>query len=171
MPFTPLHMGPGMAAKALGQGKFSLIVYGWAQIAMDFQPLVVLLTGKGRVHGVTHTFVMGALLGGLAALSGKYLAEFILNLFRKKDRPRVKVSWSVAFLSGLLGGLGHVLLDALIYTDMEPFWPFVQGNPMSILTDFQMLGFCLYSGLAGLLVYGVVKLVGLLHARQSPHSF
>ena len=41
MPFTPLHMGPGIAVKAVLQGSFSLMVFGWAQIVMDIQPLVV----------------------------------------------------------------------------------------------------------------------------------
>jgi drug/metabolite transporter (DMT)-like permease len=37
------------------------MVFGWAQIAMDLQPLIVLLAGEGRLHGFSHT---------LAQLSG-----------------------------------------------------------------------------------------------------
>lgn len=33
MPFTPFHMGPGLLVKALLQGSFSLMVFGWTQIA------------------------------------------------------------------------------------------------------------------------------------------
>ncbi len=40
MPFTPFHMGPGLLIKAVLQGAFSLMVFGWAQIVMDIQPLV-----------------------------------------------------------------------------------------------------------------------------------
>jgi hypothetical protein len=40
MPFTPYHMGPGILIKALLQGSFSLMVFGWAQIVMDIQPLI-----------------------------------------------------------------------------------------------------------------------------------
>ncbi|MFZ3150881.1 MAG: hypothetical protein WA116_04270 [Anaerolineaceae bacterium] len=167
MPFTPLHLGPGMAVKAVGQGKFSLIVYGWAQVLVDIQPLVVILSGEGQLHGITHTFAGGAVLGAAAALSGKYLAESLLNLFRKKSRPPVQVSWPVAWWSGLLGGLGHVLMDSLIYSDMNPFWPFVKGNPLCTLTDSQMLAFCLYSGMVGLMVYSAVKLVESLKKRIS----
>ena len=53
MPFTPLHMGPGVLVKAVFQGGFSLMVFGWAQIVMDIQPLVVLLTVRrsfARLH-------------------------------------------------------------------------------------------------------------------------
>jgi len=46
MPFTPFHLGPGIAIKAVMQGSFSLMVFGWAQIVMDVQPLVVMITGQ-----------------------------------------------------------------------------------------------------------------------------
>jgi len=70
MPFTPLHMGPGMAIKAVAQDNFSLIIFGWAQILVDLQPLVVRLSGEGQIHGVTHSFVGGAVLGGCCCSLG-----------------------------------------------------------------------------------------------------
>ena len=45
VPFTPFHMGSGIAIKAVLQGSFSLLVFGWTQIVMDIQPLIVLLSG------------------------------------------------------------------------------------------------------------------------------
>ena len=75
-------MGPGMAVKAIAQDKFSLIIFGWAQILVDLQPLVVVHTHEGQTHGVTHTFVGAAVLGSVAATSGKPLAEALLILFR-----------------------------------------------------------------------------------------
>lgn len=79
MPFTPYHVGPGIAVKAVFQKKFSLLVFAWAQIVMDLQPLVVILTGRGRRHGFTHTLVGAAALGALAEVSWKYLSEWILS--------------------------------------------------------------------------------------------
>ena len=167
MPFTPLHMGPGMAVKAIAQDKFSLIIFGWAQILVDLQPLVVVLTHEGQIHGVTHTFVGGAVLGAAAAASGKPMAEALLNLFRKKEKPRIRISWKIAWWSGLVGGLSHVLLDGLIYADMSPFWPFVQGTRMDIFTSRGMTAFCIFSGLAGLLVYFVSRGVEKLSRHNS----
>ena len=43
MPFTPLHMGPGIFIQALLQGGFSLMAFGWTQIVMDIQPLLVII--------------------------------------------------------------------------------------------------------------------------------
>jgi len=46
MPFTPIHMGPGILIKAILHGGFSLMVFGWAQIIMDIQPLGVLTVSQ-----------------------------------------------------------------------------------------------------------------------------
>jgi hypothetical protein len=46
-------MGPGIFIKALLQGAFSLMVFGWAQIVMDIQPLVVMLTSEGHLQSCT----------------------------------------------------------------------------------------------------------------------
>ncbi|HYQ38464.1 MAG TPA: hypothetical protein VER09_05940, partial [Pseudomonas sp.] len=73
MPFTPLHMGPGILLKALLPTRFSLMVFGWAQIVMDLQPLLAMLTGRGELHGLSHTWPGAGLLAVVAALSGKYL--------------------------------------------------------------------------------------------------
>ena len=57
MPFTPFHVGPAIPVKAAMDKKFSLLTYAWAQVVMDLQPLIVILTRRGRTHGITHTFV------------------------------------------------------------------------------------------------------------------
>ena len=50
MPFTPLHMGPGLAVKAVMQRKFSLLVFGWSQVVIDLQPLLAMTTGREPRH-------------------------------------------------------------------------------------------------------------------------
>ena len=89
MPFTPFHMGIGIFTKSILQGSFSLMVFGWAQIVMDLQPLVVMLTGQGHLHGFSHTYLGATLLTILSAISGKYLSELGLLILRisKKENP------------------------------------------------------------------------------------
>ena len=158
MPFTPYHLGPGIAVKAVLQKKFSLLVFAWAQIVMDLQPLAVILTGEGRLHGITHTFMGAVVLGGAAAVSGKYLSEWVLSW--RKQRPRATLSWGTVLLSAGLGTFSHVLLDALIYSDMAPFWPFLPENPLRFgVSSWEMTQFCVVSGVLGALVWGVVVLV------------
>ena len=107
MPFTPFHMGTGLVVKALLQTSFSLMIFGWTQIIMDIQPLIVLLTGEGHLHGFSHSFIGASLLALLAGITGKYLTEFALNFVNKliKDDTRLIIPWSVAMLSALLAVL------------------------------------------------------------------
>lgn len=151
MPFTPFHMGPGLFIKALMQGSFSLMVFGWSQIVMDLQPLWVLIQGHGHLHGFSHTFIGGSLLAVLAALTGKYLSELGLKLMgiSHQEKP-ITIAWWVAFLSAFLGCFSHVVLDGIMHSDVEPFFPFNLMNPFLALVSVDSLHkICLYSGLFG----------------------
>ena len=155
MPFTPIHMGPGILIKSLLQGSFSLMVFGWTQIVMDIQPLIVMISGEGHLHGFTHTYIGAILIAILAALTGKYLSEFGLKLMGISNKVNpIVITWTVVFMSAFLGSFSHVLLDSIMHTDVEPFFPFMLDN--------QFLGFisvpvlhkiCLYSGLLGAAIY------------------
>ena len=168
MPFTPLHMGAGISGKAVLQGNFSLMVFGWSQIVMDLQPLVVMLTHEGEMHGASHTFVGAAALGVISAVTGKYLTEWTLNFLSFGRRSRVVIHWWVAFISALLGTFSHVLMDALNYSDVEPFWPFSSVNPLLLfgVTSYQLAMFCIYSAIAGVVVYVVVKIILFVKKRH-----
>ncbi len=48
MPFTPLHLGIAVPVKAVSNKKFNLMIFAWAQIVMDLQPLIVILTHRGE---------------------------------------------------------------------------------------------------------------------------
>ncbi|MEB8433372.1 metal-dependent hydrolase [Cocleimonas sp. KMM 6892] len=161
MPFTPIHMGPGILIKSLLQGSFSLMVFGWAQIVMDIQPLIVLITGEGHLHGFSHTYVGASLLAVFAALSGKYLSEFGLMILgiSKKSNP-IKIAWWVVFLSAFIGTFSHVLLDSIMHSDVEPFYPItLQNNFLGFLTIDQLHKLCLYSGIVGAGIFYFVQLV------------
>ena len=156
MPFTPFHMGPGILVKALLQGSFSLMVFGWTQIVMDIQPLVVLLTGEGHLHGFSHTYVGATLIGVISALTGKYAAEFGLRLIGQTRH--VPIGWTIAIVSAFIGSYSHVLLDSLMHADLEPFAPFVAANSFLGFVSIDVLHkFCLYSGLAGASLYFVAS--------------
>ncbi len=159
MPFTPIHVGPGILIKAALQGSFSLMIFGWSQILIDIQPLVVMLTGKGELHGFTHTFAFATVIAVVAALTGKHLSEWFL---RKVDIPLLKISpritWPVAIVSALLGTYSHILLDSIMHTDMEPFYPVVTDNPFYGIVSVPMLhNLCVASGILGAVVYVLIS--------------
>jgi hypothetical protein len=159
MPFTPFHMGTGILIKALLQGSFSLMVFGWSQIVMDLQPLWVLINGDGHINGFSHTFIGGALLAVISALTGKYISEFGLIILKiSKSSQPIKISWVVAFISSLVGCFSHVILDGIMHSDVQPFSPISLKNPMvgyfSVVTLHK---FCLYTGLFGAAIFYVLQ--------------
>ncbi len=159
MPFTPFHMGLGILTKALLQGSFSLMVFGWAQIVMDIQPLIVIITGEGHLHGFSHTYVGATLLAIVAALTGKYLSEIGLVIFgiSKKD-DLIRIAWWVVFLSAFIGTFSHVLLDSIMHSDVEPFYPLTQQNDFwRLLSVEQIHKLCMYSGFIGAGIYYYVQ--------------
>lgn len=159
MPFTPFHMGIGIFTKSILQGSFSLMVFGWAQIVMDLQPLVVMLTGQGHLHGFSHTYLGASLIALLSAVSGKYLSEIGLLILRvsKKENP-IKIMWWVVFLSAFIGTFSHVFLDSIMHSDVQPFYPISLNNTLWGIISITLLHkICLYSGLVGAGIYFLVQ--------------
>jgi len=159
-------MGPGIFIKALLQCSFSLMVFGWAQIVMDVQPLMVMLTGKGTLHGISHTYAGATLLAVFSAWSGKYLSEYGLRLLgiSRSDNP-VTIAWWTAFLSAFIGTYSHVLLDSIMHGDVVPWYPFSTANGLYGLLSIEALyRFCLYSAVAGALLYYLI--LYLMKRRQ-----
>ncbi|MDO6428553.1 metal-dependent hydrolase [Thalassotalea sp. 1_MG-2023] len=155
MPFTPIHMGPGIFIKAILQGSFSLMVFGWTQIVMDIQPLIVMITGEGHLHGFTHTYIGAILIALFSALTGKYLSELGLKILTiSNENSVVSIKWWVVLLSAFIGSFSHVLLDSIMHADVEPFFPLTIDNQFLDLISVPMLHkACLYSGLIGAAIY------------------
>tara|TARA_R110001583_G_scaffold83178_1_gene219913 strand:- start:2640 stop:3113 length:474 start_codon:yes stop_codon:yes gene_type:complete len=147
-------MGPGILVKGLLQGSFSLMVFGWTQIVMDIQPLIVLITGEGHLHGFSHTYVGATLLAVLSAVTGKYFSQLGLWLLRITPTISTNIAWWVVFLSAFIGSYSHVLLDSVMHSDVQPFYPFMLSNSLWGATSVAALHkFCLYSGLLGAAIY------------------
>jgi len=156
MPFTPLHMGPGLLLKAGLQGWFSLLVFGWTQILIDIQPLIVLLTGQGSLHGISHSYAGATPIAVIAALSGRYAGEFGLRVLHMPGF--CPIGWRTVFLSAFIGAYSHVAIDGIMHADMAPLAPFADGRPLYGIVSVDILHFlCLASAVVGaggyLLVY------------------
>jgi membrane-bound metal-dependent hydrolase YbcI (DUF457 family) len=152
-------MGPGILIKALLQGSFSLMVFGWAQIIMDVQPLIVMLTGEGHLHGFSHTYIGAVLLAIFSILSGKYLSESGLVLLGiSKSANPVKISWPVATISAFLGTFSHVLLDSIMHNDVEPFYPLITTNHFHGAIPVGYLHIlCISTALIGSVIYFFIQ--------------
>lgn len=173
MPFTPPHLGPGIALKAgLGE-RFSLLAFGLAQVAMDLEPLIGLISGAPILHGVTHTYPAALVIGLAVAAITPPLGRPILRRWNREltyyrlgrlVRPAILTRGPV-MLGALSGTLSHVALDSLMHADMQPLAPWSSANgwlgaiPMSAL-----FWGCVLSGTLG----AVIWLIRGWSERQRP---
>jgi len=154
LPFTPIHMGPGILIKALLQSSFSLMVFGWTQIVMDIQPLIVIITGEGHLHGFSHTYIGAILLAIFSAITGKYLSQLGLWILKITPSINTHIPWWIVFLSAFIGSFSHVFLDSIMHSDVQPFCPITLSNAFLGLVSIDMLHkLCMYSGLVGAAIF------------------
>ena len=161
MPFTPFHMGPALAIKAVSGRHFSLMVFGFSQVAMDVEPLVRIVRGDALLHGFTHTYLGATLIALVSAIVGRPLCQFLLkcwmsdrhSAFLNRLRGPTLISWPAAVIGAFVGAYSHVLLDSIMHSDMQPFAPLSPANPLLhiIPTDALHL-ICAASAAAGALL-------------------
>jgi hypothetical protein len=155
MPFTPFHFGPGLAIKSMAPEHFSLSVFVLANVLMDIEPLYRMWRVEMPLHGPSHTLAGAVLIGaGSALLAGLASRHGSMLLRRQIDRQDIELlSWRQAWSGGLLGTLTHLLLDAVMHADMQPFLPFTGDNPLLHPEWILHLHlFCLLAALVGMLV-------------------
>lgn len=151
MPFTPFHLGAGAAFKAIGGRHFSFMVFGGAQVMMDIEPLVGMLRGSDILHGYTHTLLGAALIGALAGLIGRPISIAVLSWLRIAHPP---FGWHAAFIAAWLGTFSHIVLDAVMHSDMAPWWPLATGNSLlGAIPVGQLHLLCVALGVVGGLVF------------------
>jgi hypothetical protein len=126
MPFTPFHLGPGAAFKALLGRHFSFLVFGGAQVLMDLQPLAAMLGADVALHGRSHTLLGALLIGAVAFATGKPVSDFVLRRCGVAHRP---LTWAASAAGAWIGTFSHVALDSIMHPDVVPGWPWFAGSP------------------------------------------
>ncbi len=158
MPFTPLHLGPATLVKAAVTEKFSLTVFGLAQVFMDLQPLAAMLGADIELHGLSHTYLGASVIGLISGLAGQ---PFRRKLWRSL-KPQISlpgqrviqlnpdISWTVAMTSAFVGTYSHVFLDSFMHADLTPYYPLaIENKLVHIFSIEQLYAFCFWSGLLG----------------------
>lgn len=152
MPFTPLHLGLGTVAKAVLKRRFSFMIFGGTQVLMDLEPLLGMLYGWQELHRHTHNLLGAISIGILAMFLGKPISEWILK-YRQFDDWHI--SWRVAAGSAFFGSFSHVLLDALMHSDMSAFYPLSNSQ---ILLNLIPDPWLFYACVGSFIIGGVVCL-------------
>lgn len=159
MPVTPFHFGPGLLVKGLAPWRTSWIAFALANVLIDLEALLNMLSGRTPLHGALHSLVGGSMIGLLSGLALAGLGWLIERLpaaarfARRLPRMlRAEIAWTPALLGGLLGGATHPLIDALIHPDLVPFAPFHPQNPLlGLITPSTLINLLLVAGGLGIL--------------------
>lgn len=164
MPFTPFHMGPALALKALTGRHFSVLVFGIAQVAMDIEPLVGLIRGSRVLHGWTHTYIGALGIAAVVACVAPPICRPILSVWNHL-LDELQFPWHVSesgigtfpALSGaFIGTLSHVALDSFMHADIEPLRPWSASNGLlGSIETLDLYLYCVRAGVLGMLAWYV----------------
>src|ERR1035437_9399431 len=105
MPFTPIHMGVGMAAKAVAQKHFSIVVFGLTQIAFDLEVLWRLARHDYPLHTFWHTYLGATIIAVVLTVIGKPISQWIKSIWNRVATKCHDVDLSVIVQTTWIGQL------------------------------------------------------------------
>jgi membrane-bound metal-dependent hydrolase YbcI (DUF457 family) len=159
MPFTPYHLGPALLFGLLFLSFIDFPTFLVANVIVDIEPFLVLtLNLNYPLHGFFHSFLGGTLVAVLLALMMRQIRDRLsplLSFFKLEQ----KTSFMRILVAAFSGVYIHILLDSLIYTDIQPFYPSTY-NPLlttGILAGLDPYIFCIWSFFGAIIVY-IVRL-------------
>jgi hypothetical protein len=147
MPVTPLHLGPALVAKALLRQHFSLITFTLVQGVIDIESALNLALDRWPVHAHLHTILGSLAVATSCAIAGRPIGTRINGWLRDLPQNRsgipermrcelLPVTWTGSIVGAAFGALSHIALDAMMHSDLSPFWPFAKGNPLLLPHGF-----------------------------------
>jgi len=141
MPFTTFNFGPSVCIAIPFQKRIDIISFVFVSVVIDIEPLLVMFFDLSYpLHGKIHTFI-GAVLAGILLGTALFLTRKPLDsLFRKSGFKYETSIWKAVF-SGIIGGFFHILMDAPLYTDIEPFYPLPDNPFYGTVSHFTMYAF------------------------------
>jgi len=137
MPYTPLHMGPGLIAKAIAPKHMSVIAFGVTQVLIDLEVLWNMGHHNAQLHTFFHTYVGASLVVLVAIPVAKTLSTLARRSWnlvtRQTSDANLAVSdhttWTATILGAAIGAYSHVLFDSFYHLDIQPFQPWSAANP------------------------------------------
>lgn len=129
MPITPLHLGILAPINHLLPGKVNNLAFWIVTLWLDASAITYYTFGLdiGEFHGPeTHSFLAAFAISGMVACAG-----VLCMLWRAALQARSTLAAGQPWpwvIGAFLGGFSHILLDAMVHSEMLPFHP-IAGNP------------------------------------------
>ena len=162
-------MGVALIAKPGLNQNISVITFGIAQVAMDIEPGIGMLTGADVLHGPTHTILGALVIAYLVMLIAPMVCNFLLSKWNKEVTFH-KLPWLVqskatsktaVTVGAFFGTLSHVFLDSLMHHDIHPLMPFSQANPLNgLISHDGVYQLCAIAGVVGAVTWLAMQWFG-----------
>ena len=129
MPITPLHLGLLAPLNHWLPGKVNNLAFWIVTLWLDASAIAYYALGleMGEFHGpTTHSFIAAFAISGMVACAG-----VLYMLWRAAVHARSTLAAGQPWpwvIGAFLGGFSHILLDAMVHSEMLPFHP-LPGNP------------------------------------------
>ena len=155
MPFTPFHLGPALLIGIILIYYIDFPTLLVASVILDIEPFLVLLFDLNYpLHGFFHSFLGGTLV--ILPLSFiMYKIRTFLDPITEFFKIEQKSSFVNMLAASTIGIYSHILLDAPLYSDIQPFFP-LNFNPFldtSGLPGVTIYLFCAYCFITAVILY------------------
>ena len=152
MPFTPFHLGPSLLIGLIFFPYLFLPSILLGSIIVDLEPLTFLILDLPVLHLFFHTFLgatIMAILGAVVFYLLRGVLEKILAVFLlPQTASPVKIT-----AASLIGAYSHIILDGILYPEMQPFWP-ILGNPfLGLASSSTIYLFCVLCFIIAIPIY------------------
>lgn len=152
LPFTPFHFGPALLIGLIFFPYLFLPAILLGSVIVDIEPLTFLLLDLPVAHLFFHTFLGATLTALVLAGSIMLLRRVFERLMTLIHFPQTGSPLTIT-LGALSGAYAHILLDAFLYPEMQPFWPLL-GNPfLGLASSATVYFFCILCFIAAIPVY------------------
>ncbi|MDD4929497.1 MAG: hypothetical protein PHP85_09495 [Gallionella sp.] len=156
MPFTPFHFGPGAALHAAAPRHVSFLAFCAANVIIDMEPLYFMATEQFPLHRFFHTYIGASviLLLTVALFMGTLRLASVVALPNMSGWKQLTLRQVV--FGAALGSYSHIVFDSIMHSDIRPFAPLSDGNPLLGLVSLGTLHWsCLAAGAVGFVVSGI----------------
>lgn len=150
MPFTPFHLGPALLIGLVAYKHLDMPTLLIASVTVDVRTALVFFgILEGPLHGILHTFLIGTVLAfGLIGA----ITPFRGYIKKQMDKIGLNQKYDDSTIVGaaFLGIYSHIFLDAILYTDITPFYPLNVNPLLGAASTSWIYGLCIFCGIIGL---------------------
>ncbi|MHA1521317.1 MAG: hypothetical protein ACTSRK_14125 [Promethearchaeota archaeon] len=147
MPFTPFHFGHALPFGFIDwkKNRVDLVAALTGSVVVDTRAFFIFVFNLGgALHGLLHCFLSALILGILIGVFLE-LTQSFYNPWLKKIQLEQHSTLMGKIGIATLMAFTHVFLDAIIYPEMHPFQPFIEGNPFfGWLSQSTVYSICIY---------------------------